>query len=57
MLNLKKSVEICYERLLLDLYRYFGTFALTVWVIQLSGQITQNIVKSQRDSRSRYNFK
>ena len=38
---LKTSFKPCCGRFLLDIYRFFRTFALTVWVIPLSGQITE----------------
>ena len=38
---LKTSFKPYCGRFLLDIYRLFRTFALTVWVIQLSGQITE----------------
>ena len=40
-INLKTSFKSYCGRFLLDIYRFFRTFALTVWVILLSGQITE----------------
>ena len=39
--NLKTSFKPYCGRFLLDIYRFFRTFSLTVWVILLSGQITE----------------